>query len=196
MLQVHSTVAKHCESDACLIVREALESPPPHSFLELLKFRLHAGTYRPADERWFMPTGRLMTFITSCPHSRAAAFLSAKSSISAYQMGVMVFLLLLDVCSSPGSALIPGSDCNSPSYSFSRTPQVTAGAPGEHIPSFAFWFSNLGHKWQKLERSCRASGAGRSIGHPAALISFQRNTGGACPTNMICCIQMSPVIYS
>lgn len=110
------------KSDACLIVREARHSPHSHSFLELLKFRLLAGdrgTYRPIYERWFTPNGRLMTFITSCPHSRAPAFPSAKSSISAYQMSVTVFLLLLDFCSSPRSTLIPGTDCNSPCWGFS-----------------------------------------------------------------------------
>lgn len=34
-------------------------------------------------------------------------------------MSVTVFLLLLDLCSRPGSALIPGPDCNSPCYGFS-----------------------------------------------------------------------------
>lgn len=124
-------VGKYCKSDACLIVREARESPHTHSFLELLKFQLLAGdggTYRPVYERWFTPTGRLMTFITSCPHTRAPAFPSAKSSISAYQMSVTVFLLLLDFCSSPGSTLIPGTDCNSPRYGFPLIPRETAGA--------------------------------------------------------------------
>lgn len=125
-------VAEYCKSDACLIVREAQHSPHSHSFLELLKFRLLAGdrgTYRPIYERWFTPNCRLMTFITSCPHSRAPAFPSAKSSISAYQMSVTVFLLLLDFCSSPRSTLIPGTDCNSPCCGFSLIPQVTTSAP-------------------------------------------------------------------
>lgn len=116
-------VAKYCKSDACLIVQEAPES---HSLLELLKFQLLAGgggAYRPVYERWSTPTGRLMTFITSCPHTRAPAPPPAKPSVSAYQMSVTVFLLL-DFCSGPGSTLIPGTDCNSPCYGFAPIPPL------------------------------------------------------------------------
>lgn len=44
-------------------------------------------------------------------------------------MSVAVFLLLLDFCSRPGSALIPGPDCNSPCYGVSLIPPVTTSAP-------------------------------------------------------------------